>query len=279
MGLLSQRNVEEIMINPDGAVWIESAGQLRKSDVHLGSHQREILARRIASQLNIDLAPLLSGSIGEARVQMVMPPLVRAPAFAFRLPGRSIFTLDDFRMTAAQRGFLDTAIGQSRSILISGATSSGKTSFANALLTLPAFANARLVTIEDTPELRPCSSDVVSLISSDEASPRALVRVALRLRPDRLILGEVRGGEAYDLLQALNTGHGGSLTTIHANSPEDALGRLLDLAREAVPGLSASAISRARFLVIQLGRLQGKRRLMSMVDCSNDTNPENTTHV
>lgn len=95
------------------------------------------------------------------------------------------------------------------------------------------------------------------------------MRTALRLRPDRLIVGEVRGGEAYDLLQALNTGHGGSLTTIHANSPEDALARLLDLAREAVPGLSDSAVRRAGFCVVQLARVGGKRRIVAITDTTH----------
>lgn len=271
---LGDSDAEEVMVNPDGAVWIESAGEVRATGVHVDSRERETLARRIASHLQTDLSPLLSGSIDQMRVQVVMPPLASAPAFSFRLPGRRRYTLDDFHLSAGQRKALVEAIGNNRSIMISGATSSGKTSFANALLELPAFADARLVLIEDTPELQPCSKDIVSLLAGDEASPRALVRAALRLRPDRLILGEVRGGEAYDLLQALNTGHGGSLTTIHANSPEDALGRLLDLAREAVPGLSPATIFRARFLVVQLGRIQGRRRILAMSDQTQDKNTE-----
>jgi len=190
---LGDSDAEEVMVNPDGAVWIERAGQVRATGVHVDSRDRETLARRIASHLQTDLSPLLSGSVGNMRVQVVLPPLASAPAFSFRLPGKRRYTLDDFHLTADQRNDLVEAIDGGRSILISGATSSGKTSFANALLELPAFAEARLVLIEDTPELRLCSKDTVSLLAGDEASPRALVRAALRLRPDRLILGEVRG--------------------------------------------------------------------------------------
>lgn len=269
--LLDAAGIEELMVNPDGVVWVEKLGEVSESSHVLSISERERLARHLASEWHIDLAPLMSGSIEQVRVQAVSPPLVEAPTFSFRLPGRRSFGLNEFGMDDDQCQYIKTSVRSGRSILISGGTSSGKTSFANALLDMPAFREARLVVIEDTPELQPRSRDVVRLCSSDEIGPRALVRTALRLRPDRLILGEVRGGEAYDLLQALNTGHGGSLTTIHANSPKDALERLLDLAREAVPGLGASAIERANFLTVQLGRVSGQRRVIDIVDHKTKT--------
>ncbi|MGF1475937.1 MAG: ATPase, T2SS/T4P/T4SS family [Geminicoccaceae bacterium] len=264
--LVAEAGVEEVMVNPDGRVWVERTGSLESTDISLDERVRETLARRLASSLGLDFSPLFTGTVGEARVQVVLPPLVKAPALTFRLPAARAFSLEDFFVSPAQRALIENAVASGRSVLVSGGISSGKTSFANALLALPAFASARLVVIEDTPELRPLSSDVVSLHAGEQASARELLRAALRLRPDRLILGEVRGGEAYDLLQALNTGHGGSLSTIHANTAEDALFRLLDLAREAVPGFSGNAIRRANPLVVQLGRRDGRRCLLSIND-------------
>jgi type IV secretion system protein VirB11 len=205
------------------------------------------------------------------RFQGQLPPITAAPVFCIRKRAEMVFTLDDYMrqgiMTASQADCLRHAIEQRHNILIAGGTGSGKTTLANALLAEPAFAQDRLVLIEDTRELQCSSPDRVELLTKPTDPPvtmEELVRCALRLRPDRIVVGEVRGGEALALLKAWNTGHPGGLATLHANSAEDALARLEDLIGEVSRHVPRRAIARTIQLIAFIKRMQQGRRVESI---------------
>jgi len=280
--LLDDPAVEEVMVNGSDRVYVERAGRLERSDVAFADEEElrnaieRILAplgRRVDEVSPIADARLADGS----RVNVVIPPLaVDGPAlsirrFGARRPGpRELVELGT--LSEAQRARLERAVASRRSILISGGTGSGKTTLLNALSGYVGEAE-RVVTIEDAAELRLRRSHVVRLESRPasvegrgEVTIRDLLRNALRMRPDRIVIGEVRGPEALDLLTALNTGHAGALSTIHANSPHDALSRLETLALMAGSGLPHEAIAaqvrRGVDLVVHLERTaDGSRRV------------------
>lgn len=262
----------EIMANPDGAIWVERAGQdVRRSDAVLGAAERERVIRLVASASGESVqrgSPIVSAELpgtGE-RFEGLLPPVAAAPCFSIRKPGSSPFSLGDY----VDQGALDyelcealrEAVEARANIVIAGGTSSGKTTFANALLRESAFERDRLVILEDTRELSCAAPNLVQLRTRRGAvSLQALVHSTMRLRPDRIIIGEVRGPEALDLLKAWNTGHPGGLTTLHANSAQGALARLEQLTLEAtarpVPALIADAVD----IIVFMSRPGGKRRI------------------
>lgn len=246
--------LEELSVNADGSVFRDCAGQRLLCDVRLSDKERDKAASLIADALGVDREPLFGGMVGKVRVQVTMPP--RSPdgiTFSFRFPPARRLTLAEFGLDDR---FLDRI--RNRSVLISGGMFGGKTSLANALLAHEPWCSQRLLVVEDAPELMPVTPDHVRLSGRDH---RELVKTTLRMRGDAVLVGEVRGGEAYDLLQVMNTGLKSTLSTIHANSPEDAKDRLLDLAREAVPGTPDKAVERANFVIVQLERVGGSRRV------------------
>src|SRR3954454_12114965 len=256
--LLSDPRVDEVMVNGPGEVWVERAGRIEPTAVTFGSESELLhsierilapLGRRVDEASPLCDARLLDGS----RVNVVIAPLaLGGPCLTIRRFRRHGFSLDDLvrngTLAAPLAEFLADRVRACASILVSGGTGSGKTTTLNALSgAIP--EGERIVTIEDAAELRLRQRHVVRLESRPanvegrgEVTIRQLVRNALRMRPDRIVVGEVRGAEALDMLQALNTGHEGSLTTVHANSPEDALRRLETLALMAGVGLPHSAV-------------------------------------
>src|SRR5436309_4285015 len=240
--LLSDESVTEIMVNGPYEIWIERGGRLYPSDVVFNDewHLRRIINKMVAqvgrrideSSAMVD-ARLHDGS----RVNAVIPPLsLSGPLITIRKFSRKRLTLDDMiklgTLSQETVEFLQRCIKAQLNMLISGGTGSGKTTLMNALST--AIPNEeRIVTIEDAAELRLNQDHVLRLesrpkdLAGDNEIPiRMLVRNSLRMRPDRIIVGEVRGAEALDMLQAMNTGHDGSLSTIHSNTPRDALARI-----------------------------------------------------
>ncbi|MDP3458999.1 MAG: P-type conjugative transfer ATPase TrbB, partial [Hyphomonas sp.] len=216
--------------------------------------------------------PIVSAELpgtGE-RFEGILPPVAQAPCFAIRKPAPAPFTLNDYveagALAPALSLVLRKALHDRLNIVIAGGTSSGKTTFANALLAEPALAGDRIVILEDTRELR-CGAPDVTQLRTHRAGVtlRDLVRSTLRLRPDRIVVGEVRGGEALDLLKAWNTGHPGGLTTLHANSALGAFSRLEQLVAETTGNLPFGLIGEAIDIIVFLSRRSGSRRVEEAV--------------
>lgn len=294
--------VSELMLNRPGEIYVERSGKISKYRVHeydLITLLRlfKLLARENECVFD-ETQPLFSGSLLDgSRIQCVLPPVSRYPCFSirrhtkltvswnslmqpeyFQMEGISNKGNADKQITALREcrwdDFLLGALRRRLNILISGETSSGKTTLLNVLLT-KLGVDERLIVLEDTRELEVRSSNTLTLLAQDERSVAggvdlsSLLRAALRLRPDRLILGELRGGEAYDFVAACQTGHGGSMATIHAASPSVALDRLIQLYR--LRGGGSYTLSQLRDMVkhvvdviIQVQRKNGKRSITKL---------------
>jgi len=306
---LQRDDVSELCINEPGAVWVEQHGTLGMTryavEALTETHIRQ-LARQVAGhskQAVSGVTPLLSAALpsGE-RVQVVLPPVApHGGAVAIRKQTVRDMTLQDFvasgafdeAVVADQRqsevvdheltklleagdhpGFVSKAIRARKNILISGGTSTGKTTFLNAIAKEIA-PHERLITIEDTPEVRLPHENSLTLLASKggqgeaDVDIQALLEASLRLRPDRILLGELRGAEAYTFLRAVNTGHPGSITTLHADSPRGAFEQLALMVLQANLGLGRSEImayiTAVIDVVIQLKRLDDGRRIVSEV--------------
>ncbi len=246
LAFLDDPSVVEIMLNADGAVWIDRIGSgMSRTDVRMRPSEAERMLRLVASEVLVELnaaTPSLSAKLPApygARLQASIPPIVDAPTFALRKPARIVFSLSDYVakgiLSAAHQSALEAAIARHDNILIGGGTGSGKTRFANALLLVIAKTNDRVHIIEDTPELQ-CEADnrVQVLVQPKTHTWRDAVMAAMRYRPDRILVGEVRDGSALELLKAWNTGHPGGLATIHANDTRAMLDRLCQLIEEVV---------------------------------------------
>ncbi|MCB9971788.1 MAG: P-type conjugative transfer ATPase TrbB [Hyphomonas sp.] len=273
--LEAERTIE-VMVNPDGSVWLEEAGRgLVPTGKTIAAGDRERVIRLVASSLGAgtsSTAPIVSAELpgtGE-RFEGVLPPVAAAPCYSVRKLARTPFTLADYvrqgALSPALAGALKTLVAERANIVIAGGTSSGKTSFANALLAEGGFCGERIVILEDTRELTCPAANLVALRTQDaRVTLRDLVRSTLRLRPDRIIVGEVRGAEALDLLKAWNTGHPGGLTTLHANSALGALSRLEQLVSEATARAPFELIAEAVDVIVFMSRAGGQRRVEDAV--------------
>jgi len=272
--LLEDPDVSEIMINGPGNVWVEQAGKLEPHEAPgLTAAWLHRAAIHIARPLGLDPAarPVLDARLGDgSRVAICTPPAAPEVAITIRRFGGRAFTAEDLvRMGSLPEEALHaarTTLLARRNVLVSGGTGSGKTTLLNALIELLP-EDERIVAIEDTLELRidraNCLRFEAGATHETPVSIRDLVRHALRHRPDHIVVGEVRGGEAADLLQALNTGHGGSLTTIHANNAKSALSRLASCAMQAGDALPWEVTCRGVVdgiaLVLHVTRRDGRR--------------------
>ena len=285
--LLEDRSVTEVMINAKDQIYIEENGKLQKTQLRFSS-ERAVMSviERIVSPIGRRIdesSPTVDARLRDgSRVHVIIPPLaIKGPTITIRKFSKTPYAIDDLvrfgSLTEKMSEFLKIAIGTRKNIIISGGTGSGKTTLLNVLSNfIP--QDERILTIEDAAELKLNQPHVVAL----EARPaniegkgaitiRELVRNALRMRPDRIIVGECRGGEALDMLQAMNTGHDGSLTTLHANSPRDALSRLetmvlmsgMELPVKAIREQIKSAVD----LIIQQTRFKdGIRRISAITE-------------
>src|ERR1700730_3595774 len=226
---LEDPRVAEVMLNPDGRLWIDRLAEgLDDSGERLSAADGERIVRLVAHHVGAEVhpaSPRVSAELPETgeRFEGVLSPIVAAPAFAIRKPAVAVFTLDDYAatgiMTDEQAEILRDAVAQRRNVLVAGGTSTGKTTLVNALLAEVAKSAERVVLIEDTRELQCKAPNLVALRTRDGVTSLSdLVRSSLRLRPDRIPVGEVRGAEALDLLKAWGTGHPGGIGTIHAGS-------------------------------------------------------------
>ncbi len=279
--LLVDREISEIMINGPGVVWFERHGRIESSSVVLGEAELELLVERIVAPIGriVDpRKPWVDGRLADgSRVNIVAAPVaIDGPYVTIRRFVLRAEDVADFGPPSVA-SMLAELVTQRRSIIVSGGTGAGKTSLLNALAAHVA-TEARVITIEDAAELRLRHPHVVRLEARSDGIEgvgaveiRDLLRNALRMRPDRIVLGEVRGPEALDLVQALNTGHSGCLSTIHANSPTDALRRLASLVMSAGTGLPhdvvRTQIGSAVDVVVQVERTpSGAREIAAVVE-------------
>ena len=273
---LDDPDVIEVLLNPDGSLWFDRLREGRApSGLFLSAADAERIIRLVAAHLHVEVhagAPILSAELPETgeRFEGVLPPIVRAPTFAIRKRASGVIRLDQYVadrvLTPAQADFLRTAVRERSNILIAGATSTGKTTLANALLQEIAATGDRVILLEDTIELQCVADDHVPLRTKPGVVSMAeLVRSTLRLRPDRIVVGEVRGPEALDLLKAWGTGHPGGLATIHAGSAAGALARLEQLIQEAVVTVPRALVAEAVDLVVFIAGRGRARRVEDIV--------------
>jgi type IV secretion system protein VirB11 len=245
MDVMYDPTVVEIMLNQDGVVRVERLGSGMEIIGHMSAAQADNLISTIATLANAEVnakTPILECQLPIAgeRFEALIPPSVKAPIFAMRKRATKIFTLEEYVAAGIVSQEIADSLKQSvedrENILVVGGAGSGKTTLGNALLHhlgMVAGEEQRLVLIEEVPELQCSAPNAVFLQVSEGADANRLLRATMRLRPDRIIVGEVRGPEALSLLKAWNTGHPGGICTIHANNPELALVRLDQLCQEA----------------------------------------------
>ncbi|GAA5666596.1 P-type conjugative transfer ATPase TrbB [Ochrobactrum sp. 30A/1000/2015] len=263
--------VVEVMLNPDGRIWVDRLSEgLADTGETMTAADGERIVRLVAHHVGAEVharSPRVSAELPETgeRFEGLLPPVVASPAFAIRKPAVAVFTLDDYVaagiMTAGQAVKLRAAVQSRANILVAGGTSTGKTTLTNALLAEVAKTADRVVIIEDTRELQCAAPNLVAMRTKDGVATLSdLVRSSLRLRPDRIPIGEVRGSEALDLLKAWGTGHPGGIGTIHAGSGIGALRRLEQLIQEAVVTVPRALIAETiNFVAVLSGRGSSRR--------------------
>jgi len=272
---LADASVVEVMLNPDGRLWVDRLGEgLVDTGQVLTAADGERIIRLVAHHVGAEVhagSPRVSAELPQTgeRFEGLFPPVVAGPAFAIRKPAAQVFTLLDYAragvMTPDQADILRRAVAERRNILVAGGTSTGKTTLVNALLAEVAKTGDRVVLIEDTRELQCAAPNLVALRTQDGGVTLAdLVRSSLRLRPDRIPIGEVRGAEALDLLKAWGTGHPGGLGTLHAGSALGALRRLEQLIQEAVITVPRALIAETIDVIAVLTGRGPERRLSEL---------------
>jgi len=272
---LDDPEIVEVMLNPDGHLWVDRLGAgLADTGVTVPAADGERIIRLVAHHVGTEVharSPRVSAELPESgeRFEGLLPPVVTAPAFAIRKPAVAVFTLDDYVasgiISAAQCASLRIAVTGRENILVAGGTGTGKTTLTNALLAEISGSQDRIVMIEDTRELQCTAPNLVAMRTKEGVATLSdLVRSSLRLRPDRIPIGEVRGAEALDLLKAWGTGHPGGFGTIHAGTALGALRRLEQLIQEAVTTVPRPLIAETIGLIGVLVRDGAGRRLAEL---------------
>lgn len=276
---LDDPGVVEIMLNPDGQLFIERLGHGIAAAGELSRSAAEIVIGSVAHVLNTEVdddRPIISGElpIGGHRFEGLMPPVVSGPCFSIRRRASRLIPLDDYVrtrvITPTQAAVVRNAIKSRLNIVVSGGTGSGKTTFANAVIQeiSQEAPDDRILILEDTAEIQCAALNTVCLHTSDAVDMARLLKSTLRLRPDRIIVGEVRDGAALTLLKAWNTGHPGGATTIHANSARSVLQRLEQLTAEVSQQPMQAVIGDAVDLIISLERTPKGRRVTEILHVS-----------
>ncbi|MCS4309494.1 type IV secretion system protein VirB11 [Rheinheimera pacifica] len=280
--LLNREDVIEVWLNSDGKLFAESLKQGKwLTDISISPERAKNIITTIAGSVDKivdENNPLLDATllINNARFSGAIPPACVSPHFNMRKQATIIYSLDDMvrqgNITESGAAIIRQLVAKKRNILISGSTGSGKTTFSNAVLLEMSKTGDRLIIIEDTPELQCGAEDYQKLQVCPGADLLALVRSVLRKRPDRAIVGELRGAEAHGLLKLWNTGHPGGLATLHADSALDALSRIEDLVAESIDNPPKRLIYKAVHCVIFMEKVEGgARRVTSIAEvCGHD---------
>ncbi|MEO6012134.1 MAG: P-type conjugative transfer ATPase TrbB [Devosia sp.] len=286
---LADPSVVEIMLNPDGRLFVERLGE---EIVHFGqlpAAAAEVIIGSVAHALQTEadfFQPIVSGElpIGGHRFEGLLPPIVSAPSFSIRRRASRLIPLEDYVdaevMSEEQAEAIIGAVASRANIVVVGGTGSGKTTLANAIIEEIAreAPQHRVVILEDTAEIRCSAANAVTLRTSEHADMARLLKSTMRLRPDRIIVGEVRDGAALTLLKAWNTGHPGGLTTIHANSAISALRRLEQLTAEASPQPLREVIGEAVDLIVSISRAPSGRRVREILAVEGFSDGQYQTH-
>lgn len=265
MRLLEDPGVVEVMLNPDGGLWVDVMGEGMRQVSTMDPVRSLSIINSVAALLGTVVTvdqPILECElpIDGSRFEALIPPLVHQPIFTIRKKALLVFTLADYVakgiMTAQQKETVEEAVANRENILVAGGTGTGKTTFANAVLHATSIItpNHRIVIIEDTLELQCAAPNTVFLRTAENTDMTRLLRATMRLRPDRIVVGEVRDGAALALLKAWNTGHPGGVGTVHANSAEAALVRIGQLIQEAGVPAQPELIAEAVNVVVSIKR-------------------------
>lgn len=287
LAALNHPETVEMMLNADGKVWLERLGEKMQCIGNLRGAQAQAIIETIAGfhakEVNRN-KPILEGEfpLDGSRFAGQLPPVVPAPTFAIRKKAVAIFTLDQYAengiMTPVQRQTLVEAVAEHRNILVIGGTGSGKTTLVNAIINQMVVHDPteRVFIIEDTGEIQCAAENHVQYHTSLDVSMTALLKTTLRMRPDRILVGEVRGAEALDLLDAWNTGHEGGAATLHANNATAGLARLRSLItrNEAAPAEIEPLIGEVVHIVVHIARTPEGRRIQEIIKVSGCVNGE-----
>jgi len=276
MSALEDDKVIEIMLNSDNTLWIEKLGEgMKMLEKHTCSAQAVI--HTVASYLNTNVTvqnPILECELPlcGSRFEALVPPVVSHPSFTIRKKAKLIFTLDDYVsnniITPTQKEVIDEAIKNHKNILIAGGTGSGKTTLTNAIIDgiVHYTPDDRIIIIEDTAEIQCSAKNNVIFRATENAEMIRLLKATMRYRPDRILVGEVRGGEALMLLKSWNTGHPGGIATVHANGAIAALTRIEQLVAEATTANSKTIIAEAINIVIFIAKTNHGRRVQEIIE-------------
>lgn len=274
--LLEDQSTIELMLNSDGLLWIERLGENMQCLGEFSQAKAKSIIASVASFLDTTVNvenPILECELplDGSRFEALLPPVVANPTFSIRKKAIKIFTLEDYEnskiLTKSQKEKIIQAINERLNILIVGGTGSGKTTFANAVIDAISkyTPEHRIVIIEDTAELQCSSKNKVILRAGDKADMLRLLKATMRLRPDRIIVGETRGKEALDLLKAWNTGHPGGIATVHANSAYSGLIRLEQLIAEVSNTNMSKLIAEAVNLVVFIAKTNEGRKIQEII--------------
>lgn len=282
---LNDPKTVELMCNGDGKLWVERLGEPMRQIGQLKPAQAESIIKTVAGYHGKEVTrqkPLLEGEwpLDGSRFAGQLPPVVRAATFAIRKKAVAIFRLDQYVeagiMTAAQCASIKKAVREHRNILVIGGTGTGKTTLVNAIIDdmVVGFPSERVFIIEDTGEIQCSAANFVQYHTTIEVSMTHLLKTTLRMRPDRILVGEVRGEEALDLLDAWNTGHPGGAATLHANSAAEGLTRLKSLVsrNKSAPAEIEPLIGEAVHVVISIARIPEGRRIQEILEITGHEN-------
>ncbi|EJF76255.1 P-type conjugative transfer ATPase TrbB [Bartonella alsatica] len=279
---LDDPTVIEIMLNPDGTLWVEHLGKSKKAVGTMDAHQAEAAMGTVATALGTQItkeSPILECELpmNGSRFEAVIPPIVSAPTFTIRKKATRIFTLDDYVtkniITPHQKLLLSAAVKDHKNILVVGGTGTGKTTLTNAILKemTDTFPEERFVIIEDTAELQCAAPNTVTFRAVEYIDMTRLLKVTMRMAPDRIIVGEVRDGAALALLKSWNTGHPGGIATVHANDASAGLTRIQQLISEATIAPMQSLIAETIDVVLSIEKNPSGRKVKEIIEvCGYD---------